>query len=239
MPCLGARGLGVRGRGARSFCAIAEWAADVPDDVVAALGVTGSAPHESTIGRVLRALDANALDAMIGAWLAARSRPGAGRPAIAVDGKSMGGAIGGNGRAGHLLAAIEHEARVVLGQVDADGKTNEISRFAPLLPSRPSHAVLLFRDGRTGRRAVLVGGPDVREVVRAIKSARASEPKLDSAGIVTLVETNTGVSARLIDTAIRYWSAYPKEIDAWIADVDELEIDAVTAWERQQDLLSR
>jgi hypothetical protein len=100
------------------------------------------------------------------------------------------------------------------------------------------HPGVLFRDGRTGRRAVLVGGPDVREVIRAVKSARAAEPKLDVAAVVALVETNTGVPARLIDTAIRYWSSYPDEIDAWIADVVVVEAEALSAWERQQDLLS-
>ena len=33
----------------------------------------------------------------------------------------------------HLLAVIDQHARVVLGQVSVDGKTSEISRFAPLL----------------------------------------------------------------------------------------------------------
>jgi len=118
--------------GARSFCAIAEWAADAPAEVLAALSVSGPAPHESTIRRVLQALDADALDAMIGAWLAGRSRP-AGRRVIAVDGKSVRGAIGVNGRARHLLAAIDHQAGVVLGQLDVDGKTNEITMFSTLM----------------------------------------------------------------------------------------------------------
>jgi predicted transposase YbfD/YdcC len=33
----------------------------------------------------------------------------------------------------HLLAALDQRAGVVLGQVGVDGKTNEITRFAPLL----------------------------------------------------------------------------------------------------------
>jgi predicted transposase YbfD/YdcC len=33
----------------------------------------------------------------------------------------------------HLLAVIDQHTRVVLGQVDVDGKTNEITAFAPLL----------------------------------------------------------------------------------------------------------
>lgn len=100
------------------------------------------------------------------------------------------------------------------------------------------HPGVLFRDGRTGRRAVLVGGPDVREVIRAVKLARAAGPDLDAAAVVALVEANTGVLARLIDIAIRYWSAYPDEIDAWITDVEVLEAEALAAWERRQDLLA-
>jgi hypothetical protein len=79
----------------------------------------------------------------------------------------------------------------------------------------------------------------VREVVRAVKSARAAEPDLDPAGVVALVEANTGVAARLVDAAVRYWSSYPDEIDAWISDSDALEADALAAWERQRDLLAR
>ena len=35
------------------------------------------------------------------------------------------------------------------------------------------HAGIMFRPGPTGRRAALAGGPDVWEVVRAVKSAWA------------------------------------------------------------------
>lgn len=112
------------------------------------------------------------------------------------------------------------------------------NRFVDEALRMDEHPGVLFRDGRTGRRAVLAGGPDAREVIRAVKSARAAEPKLDAAGIVALVETNTGVPTRLIDTAIRYWSSYPAEIDAWITDVDALEAETFSAWQRQQDLLS-
>ncbi len=100
------------------------------------------------------------------------------------------------------------------------------------------HPSVLFRDGRTGRRAVLVGGPDVRDVIRAVKSARVAEPDLDATDVVALVEANTGVPARLIDLAVRYWSSYPDEIDVWIANANAFEAEAVAAWERQQELLA-
>jgi len=33
----------------------------------------------------------------------------------------------------HLLAAMDHTSRAVLAQTEVDGKTNEITRFRPLL----------------------------------------------------------------------------------------------------------
>src|ERR1700733_825945 len=41
------------------------------------------------------------------------------------------------------------------------------------------HPGVIFRSGSTGRRAALAGGPDVWEVIRAIKSAHAAEPGLN------------------------------------------------------------
>jgi hypothetical protein len=52
--------------GARSFTAIAEWAADADEATLAGLGVTGAVPSESTF-RTLQHLDADALDAAAGA----------------------------------------------------------------------------------------------------------------------------------------------------------------------------
>ncbi len=52
---------------------------------------------------------------------------------IAIDGKSARGAGGPKGRAVHLLAAFDQANGIVLGQGVVDGKTNEITAFAPLL----------------------------------------------------------------------------------------------------------
>ena len=113
------------------------------------------------------------------------------------------------------------------------------NRFVDEALRMDEHPGVIFRDGPTGRRAVLIGGPDVREVIRAVRSARAGEPELDATALVALVEANTGVPARLIDTAVRYWASYPDEIDAWVADVEAVEADAVAAWQRQLNLLER
>jgi predicted transposase YbfD/YdcC len=52
---------------------------------------------------------------------------------IAVDGKSARGARLADERAVHLLAALDTSSGIVLGQSVVDGKTNEITAFAPLL----------------------------------------------------------------------------------------------------------
>jgi predicted transposase YbfD/YdcC len=91
-------------------------------------------PGEATIRRVLGSVDAGELDAAVTSWLASTSdRPG--RRAVAVDGKALRGTrhSASDGQAAHLLAAIDQQAGAVLAQTAVDGKTNEITRFAPLL----------------------------------------------------------------------------------------------------------
>jgi hypothetical protein len=100
------------------------------------------------------------------------------------------------------------------------------------------HPSIVFRDGPTGRRAVLVAGPDVWEVIRAVRSARASEPSFDAERIVRLVARNSGTPEPAVRAAIRYWSQYPDEIDDQVRLAEEAEQRAYEAWQREQGLLS-
>jgi hypothetical protein len=52
---------------------------------------------------------------------------------IAVDGKTLRGSGHGEQNGHHLLAAFDHAHGVVLGQVEAGAKTNEIPLFSTLL----------------------------------------------------------------------------------------------------------
>lgn len=120
--------------GARSFTAIAEWAADADEQTLARLGVTGAVPSESTFRRVLQRLDADAFDDLAGRWAARRTAPEPGaRRVIAVDGKTLRGSGHGGEDGRHLLAALDHAHGVVLGQVEVGAKTNEIPMFAAVL----------------------------------------------------------------------------------------------------------
>ena len=122
--------------GARSFVAIAEWVADLPDHVAAALQIGARCPSEAAIRRLINNLDADVFDSAIGAWMqqqCAQRIPTGRRRVLAVDGKSLRGARSGDQRAPHVLAVIDHDTNVVLGQAKVETKTNEITRFAPLM----------------------------------------------------------------------------------------------------------
>lgn len=121
--------------GCRSYTAIAEWVADLPEQTAMLLGLDMRRPSEAMIRRLLQALDHDRLTAAIGSWLAAQvPAPAAGsRRAIAVDGKTLRGSRTATATARHVLAAAEQTTGVVLASTDVDGKTNEITRFRPLL----------------------------------------------------------------------------------------------------------
>ncbi len=70
--------------------------------------------------------------------------------------------------------------------------------------------MVTFRDGPTGRRAGLIGGPDIWEVVMWVDEIVA-----DGSDVDTLV-VESALSRPLIDAALRYRSTYPDEIAARI-----------------------
>jgi hypothetical protein len=94
----------------------------------------------------------------------------------------------------------------------AAGETlsDRLRRYAEEGARREEHPLVVFRDGPTGRRAGLLGGPDVWEVVMWVEDL-AAEP--DS--VAALVEDST-VSRSQVDAAMRYRAAYPDEIVARI-----------------------
>lgn len=119
--------------GARSFAGIAEWAADAPLPVLARLGVRRRPPSEATIRRLLSRLPADAVDAVIGAWMWLRTSTIDGRRVIAFDGKTLRGARDTAGNLTHLLAGLCQRTGTVLAQVAVGAKTNEIPMLSTLL----------------------------------------------------------------------------------------------------------
>jgi len=100
-----------------------------------------------------------------------------------------------------------------------------------------AHPGVVFRQGPAGRRAVLIGGPDAWEVVRAIRSARTNGPALHGDDVLALVAEHTGVARRLLDVAVTYYSDYPTEVDALITEADAAEEAVADALGRRTSLL--
>ena len=95
----------------------------------------GKMPCANTLSLLLRGLDADHLDRIIGAWLA--SRHGGGWDHIALDGKTLRGSRDGDVTGTHLLAAYAPQASAVIAQVRVEATTNEHKAALRLLGVLP------------------------------------------------------------------------------------------------------
>jgi predicted transposase YbfD/YdcC len=138
--------------GARSIDELAEWAPRAPNALLTVIGIRRHllgwrrTPSPATIGRVLGAVDGDALDQAVGAYLADRHRSVSGPSrVIAVDGKALRGSARLTATRRHLLSAVTHGTVVTLTQVEVGAKTNETPHFQPLLaPLDLAGAVVTF-----------------------------------------------------------------------------------------------
>lgn len=89
------------------------------------------------------------------------------------------------------------------------------------------HPGIVFRDGPTGRRAALAGGPDVWEVMAALKGGEARGEDAVS------VAAGLPLGDHQVRTAVRYYGAFPEEIDRRIALNTEDADEAEAAWKRE------
>jgi hypothetical protein len=93
----------------------------------------------------------------------------------------------------------------------AAGETvsDRLRRYAEEGARHDEHPLIMFRDGPTGRRAGIIGGPDVWEVAMWLDDMAAEgDPE-------TLVAESV-LTRPQVDAALRYRAAYPDEIAARI-----------------------
>lgn len=95
------------------------------------------------------------------------------------------------------------------------------------------HPGIVFRDGPTGRRAALVVGPDVWEVVAALRYTSA---RGDAA--VSVAAEDMGLSTAQVKSALDYYGSFPDEIDEQVAENERAADDAYAAWKAQRRLLA-
>lgn len=95
----------------------------------------GNMPCANTIAGLLRKLDPDHLDRIIGAWLA--DRHPSGWEHLALDGKRLCGSRDGDVPGTHLLAAYAPHAAAVLAQMTVEATTNEHKAALRLLGVLP------------------------------------------------------------------------------------------------------
>lgn len=101
------------------------------------------------------------------------------------------------------------------------------------------HPGIVFRSGPTGRRAAIASGPDVWEVISAFHALRQESPSLGDDDLRDALAEATGLSTEQVSAAIRYYAAYPREIDERIAANEAEAAREHELWEGQQALLGR
>jgi len=108
-------------------------------------------------------------------------------------------------------------------KVAGETLSDRLRRYAEEGARRDEHPMITFRDGPTGRRAGLVGGPDVWEVALWL------DDLVDEADPAAALSRETVLTRPQIDAAARYRAAHPSEI----ADRLELHRDETDAADKR------
>jgi predicted transposase YbfD/YdcC len=120
--------------GANSFAAIEEFGLDRRTWFARFLDLTNGVPCDDTFARVLARLDPGAFEKCLLSWIQAVQEVTDHR-LIAIDGKTLRGSYDRrDGKAAiHMVSAWASEAKLSLGQVVVDEKSNEITAIPELL----------------------------------------------------------------------------------------------------------
>jgi hypothetical protein len=107
------------------------------------------------------------------------------------------------------------------------------ARSASALAMR-RHPLVVFRSGPAGRRAGLVGGPDVWEVVEGVVGGDVAPSKRVQRAVDVF-----GLRPEQVDAALAYYAEFTDEIDAQIEANHAAAEEAEELWQRQRELLAR
>ena len=96
-----------------------------------------------------------------------------------------------------------------------------------------AHPGIVFRDGAAGRRASLAGGLDVWEMIMVVRD----QPGEPDAAIESTAE-HLGISKIVVRTAVRYYGAFPAEIEDWLQRNEQAAAEAEAEWRRATEALN-
>jgi hypothetical protein len=97
-----------------------------------------------------------------------------------------------------------------------------------------THPLVVFRPGAAGRRPVLIGGPEVVDVIAALVGGDVDVEQRRSRSASLL-----NVSEALVDAALAYYAEFTDEIDAALTDRARRADEAEASWRRQRALLEQ
>ena len=94
-----------------------------------------------------------------------------------------------------------------------------------------AHPGIIFRPGSNGRRAGLIRGPDVWQVIDVLRGYGSGDAAIQAAA------DWLSLDPREIRVAVRYYAAHTEEIDEWIRLNDEAADQLEAQLRREQDAL--
>lgn len=112
--------------------------------------------------------------------------------------------------------------------------SSTIERLLDEAVRREAHPAITFRDGPSGRRAGLMGGPDVDEVIRTLRAVQG-EGAVDA---VVAVADATSLTAARVRAAVAYYADYADEVDQRISANERAADEMEAAWRRQQEIVA-
>ena len=119
-----------------------------------------------------------------------------------------------------LLASIDE-----IAERSGDSRAHAAESLLDEAVRAAHHPGIVFRPGPAGRRAALVGGPDVWEIVSVWtendRDARATAEYLS-------------LPLPVVETALDYYDTYTSEIDEWIGRNEAEAERAEASWRRRQ-----
>jgi predicted transposase YbfD/YdcC len=146
----------------------------------------GKTPTKSTLSEVLRALDAQALEALLARWVG--SRLPAGVAVLSLDGKTLRGSRDGGVPGQHLVSAYAPQIEATLGQIRVDAKTNEHKAALELLGILPLKGQVVLGDAAFCQR-------DLAEAVVAAEGDYVFTVKANQKGLQVDVAAGFGFEA--------------------------------------------
>jgi hypothetical protein len=221
--------------GARTFRKVGDQAADLPQEVLRALGgrvhplrrrVT--APSETRIRTLVHAVNAEVLDEILGTWL--RDLAGAARPdgplrATGIDGKWLRGVADGQVK---LFAAMLQEEKAVIAQHRIPDETTETTQVRELLDAVDLRNAVVTADAAHAQRetARYIAGPEEEGGRDAdyLLFVKGNQPSLQRAAFGAIQEQGPR-EPDFTELDRSHGRAVRRSV--WVADADEIDFPHV------------